>query len=145
MGHLREFVYHLERERDRFKDEEESFTDFVQNLDTECALLDVLASTTEFEEGFEETSMGFAVVTAQNKRWSRGENAPITCDQCSRAIETSEVKRCSKCKFSWYCGANCQRRAWRAHKVDCFEAVATPALGEEGNRTEVIGQVSRES
>ncbi|KAJ7677357.1 hypothetical protein B0H17DRAFT_1079511 [Mycena rosella] len=39
-----------------------------------------------------------------------------------RKVEGTDVERlksCSKCKMSVYCGSDCQKRAWKAHKTKC--------------------------
>ena len=39
------------------------------------------------------------------------------CDFCFSLKE--DLLRCSKCKFARYCGRDCQRKAWKDHKVEC--------------------------
>ncbi|EDO35500.1 predicted protein [Nematostella vectensis] len=39
------------------------------------------------------------------------------CDFCLEKL--SDLQRCSRCKFARYCGASCQRAAWRIHKSEC--------------------------
>ena len=40
------------------------------------------------------------------------------CSHCKR-IPDSRLKRCSKCKYALYCNSECQRRAWRNHRLEC--------------------------
>ncbi|XP_070533413.1 uncharacterized protein [Ptychodera flava] len=42
-----------------------------------------------------------------------------TCHFCKKV--TQSAKQCSACLTVWYCGRECQRRAWRNHKRDCLE------------------------
>lgn len=45
------------------------------------------------------------------------------CDTCFKSPETSNikgVKPCSRCKFVFYCGKDCQKRDWKLHKNECM-------------------------
>lgn len=44
------------------------------------------------------------------------------CDACGKPNEGGDLKRCSKCKLARFCGAECQRASFAAHKVACLEA-----------------------
>ena len=38
------------------------------------------------------------------------------CEQCGSVA----VQRCSRCKTAWYCGRECQVKAWKvSHKATC--------------------------
>lgn len=37
------------------------------------------------------------------------------CGKCGKPA----LQRCSKCKNEWYCGRECQIKAWSAHKEVC--------------------------
>ncbi|KAJ0403789.1 hypothetical protein ATCC90586_003781 [Pythium insidiosum] len=39
------------------------------------------------------------------------------CDK--KAPKGSELKRCTRCKCTFYCGAECQRSHWKDHKISC--------------------------
>lgn len=39
------------------------------------------------------------------------------CDLCFAKSE--ELQRCSKCKFARYCNRECQKSAWKDHKIEC--------------------------
>lgn len=39
------------------------------------------------------------------------------CDVCFAKSE--ELQRCSNCKFARYCNRQCQKSAWKDHKVEC--------------------------
>ncbi|KZV65486.1 hypothetical protein PENSPDRAFT_586812 [Peniophora sp. CONT] len=42
-------------------------------------------------------------------------------DMCNVCMDNGEhVERCSRCKAVGYCGAKCQKKAWKAHKLRCF-------------------------
>lgn len=41
---------------------------------------------------------------------------------CSCCKKEGDVRACVRCRASWYCGKECQRKHWRdGHKSDCFE------------------------
>ena len=40
-----------------------------------------------------------------------------SCSQCG--TQRAALKRCSRCKQAWYCGAECQNAAWKGHKTTC--------------------------
>ncbi|TMW69149.1 hypothetical protein Poli38472_001305 [Pythium oligandrum] len=39
------------------------------------------------------------------------------CDK--KAPKGGELKRCTRCKCTFYCGAECQRGHWKEHKISC--------------------------
>lgn len=39
------------------------------------------------------------------------------CDSCFAKSE--DLQRCSKCKFARYCNRQCQKNAWKDHKIEC--------------------------
>ena len=47
------------------------------------------------------------------------------CQTCNRKEESQEksgklhLKKCGKCRKVYYCSKSCQKKDWRAHKVDC--------------------------
>lgn len=51
---------------------------------------------------------------------SAGSTAPDvrTCDYCKKG-STVKLKLCSRCKQVAYCGSECQKAAWPAHKRQC--------------------------
>lgn len=50
------------------------------------------------------------------------------CDACGLPPEPSKkLVRCGRCKSAWYHNAECQRKAYPAHKKRCRQAKATPA------------------
>ena len=44
----------------------------------------------------------------------QGEKA---CWQCGAG--GLPLKKCSVCGVAWYCGPDCQKAAWKAHKIEC--------------------------
>ena len=47
------------------------------------------------------------------------------CGQCGKDAKN----RCSKCKHEWYCGRDCQIKAWKGHKKLC--ALLSESITEE--------------
>ena len=47
---------------------------------------------------------------------------PTTCSFCGKGAKKkgAELKRCSRCKRVWYCGAECQNAGWKGHKKTCM-------------------------
>ena len=39
--------------------------------------------------------------------------------RCGHCGQKGARARCGRCRQAWYCGAACQRKAWKAHKKDC--------------------------
>ncbi|KAJ6480065.1 hypothetical protein DFH09DRAFT_1214709 [Mycena vulgaris] len=42
--------------------------------------------------------------------------------------DRTTLKRCSRCKLTWYCSSICQTRDWKAHKKTCGKTNFDPAL-----------------
>ncbi|XP_011313227.1 histone-lysine N-methyltransferase SMYD3 isoform X2 [Fopius arisanus] len=55
------------------------------------------------------TAEPFAFVLSEQHRKER-------CDQC---FKSSKISRCAGCQYVYYCGRNCQRKAWAIHKIEC--------------------------
>merc|ERR1719163_1770255 len=45
------------------------------------------------------------------------------CDSCGQPTTT----RCARCKATFFCSRDCQRKAWRLHKLECGVAQPTAA------------------
>ena len=52
-----------------------------------------------------------------------------TCSHCGK--QGAELKRCSGCKQTWYCGAECQTAGWKKHKKKCAPALPLKTFFEE--------------
>lgn len=48
-----------------------------------------------------------------------------------RGLSAKELLKCSGCKEIHFCSRSCQREAWREHKAECTESVATESLEAE--------------
>eukprot|EP01051_Picozoa_sp_SAG22_P010665 SAG22_NODE_971_length_6228_cov_2.774515_3_plen_235_part_00 len=48
------------------------------------------------------------------------------CSICGCSCTTKKLLRCSGCKISWYCGADCQKNAWPRHRAACLRAQGKP-------------------
>ena len=69
---------------------------------------------------------GFQSIMEQRPGAPRTEN----CDHCSKP---GAANSCTRCKAAFYCGADCQKAAWPAHKGACKKAakkLATKADAE---------------
>lgn len=47
------------------------------------------------------------------------------CDK--KAAPGSELRRCTRCKCTFYCNSECQKSHWRDHKLNCIAPGAAPA------------------
>lgn len=46
----------------------------------------------------------------------------FVCDYCGKH-SNAKLSACARCKFIFYCGRECQRAAWPAHRADCGKAL----------------------
>lgn len=55
-----------------------------------------------------------------------GATAPQHCHHCGKAPgpEAARFKICGGCRAVRFCGAECQRAGWKAHKAECGAAAA---------------------
>ena len=67
-----------------------------------------------------------------------------TCANCCKKEGEggTNLKRCMACKYTYYCGAECQKANWKKHKKSC-EYLQMPTIdrayaGEEGSEPAVI-------
>lgn len=44
---------------------------------------------------------------------------PKICAKCHKSQADTPLKRCAKCLNQWYCGRDCQKADWKAHKAFC--------------------------
>lgn len=51
------------------------------------------------------------------KTLTNAKHRGVRCDYCFSDPE--KLFKCSKCKFVWYCGKNCQSSDWKIHKQEC--------------------------
>ncbi|KAL8291711.1 hypothetical protein RQP46_001969 [Phenoliferia psychrophenolica] len=47
---------------------------------------------------------------------------PPPCGGCPSNVDTTKLKRCSRCKKQTYCTESCQKRDWQRHKLECVPA-----------------------
>ena len=57
---------------------------------------------------------------------------------CMGCGATRKLKTCARCKVARFCGAECVRRSWAAHKPHCkrWEARAAAAASVESESTD---------
>ncbi|PPQ85086.1 hypothetical protein CVT26_005604 [Gymnopilus dilepis] len=49
-------------------------------------------------------------------------NLPSACSNCANVSQNGqELQRCGRCKMTWYCSKDCQKKHWPAHKTSCKE------------------------
>eukprot|EP00536_Pseudo-nitzschia_multiseries_P012945 jgi/Psemu1/33633/gm1.33633_g len=46
----------------------------------------------------------------------------VLCDR--KGCDKLATKSCVRCKVTWYCSRECQRKEWKEHKKNCRETVA---------------------
>ncbi|KAI9023438.1 hypothetical protein DFJ74DRAFT_669084 [Hyaloraphidium curvatum] len=46
---------------------------------------------------------------------------PDSCDLCGTE---GKLSKCGRCRVALYCGPDCQRQHWAAHKLKCFQATS---------------------
>ncbi|ORY32417.1 hypothetical protein BCR33DRAFT_534887 [Rhizoclosmatium globosum] len=71
---------------------------------------------TSFELGGVETQELFEKVASVPLRKSEAD--PNTCSYCQKPSIVS-LKYCARCNAVRYCDANCQKLAWKGHKLEC--------------------------
>lgn len=47
------------------------------------------------------------------------------CDK--KAAKGTELRRCTRCKCTFYCNGDCQKAHWKDHKINCIAPGAAPA------------------
>ena len=62
--------------------------------------------------------------------------AAEVCSVCSK----QGAKKCSRCKFQFYCSKECQKKDWKTHKSICREISNTTAQYESTGPTRGIGE-----
>ena len=61
-----------------------------------------------------EASAAAATAAAKSMRKETSASAEATCSQCGK--KGLGFKKCSRCMQASYCGAECQKAAWKGHK-----------------------------
>lgn len=41
------------------------------------------------------------------------------CEYCQQTANVTDMKRCARCKSEYYCNKECQKAAWKDHKLVC--------------------------
>lgn len=86
-------------------------------------------------------------------------NGQGTCRVCQITKDLDKLKRCSQCRTAIYCGAECQRKDWKTHKLECIslelknlarkeipDESTSPLAAIEGmklNTTQIMGTLER--
>jgi splicing suppressor protein 51 len=56
-------------------------------------------------------------------------DATTNCATCKKTgTETPNLKRCAKCKTTYYCSPDCQKADWKSHKKQCSAPGAADAI-----------------
>ena len=86
---------------------------------------------------------GEAAARAHIKENLKKSGRARVCDFCNKRSET-KLRACGKCKFVFYCGADCQRKAWPTHKQDCGSALDRLCVALERNASTIDTQHAAE-
>ena len=68
-----------------------------------------------------------------------------SCAHCGaeKALDGKKLRVCSRCKCTWYCGAECQKTHWRAgHKNHCREISRTMRASRRENGLKTQSQAA---
>jgi Ankyrin repeats (3 copies)/MYND finger/Ankyrin repeat len=57
---------------------------------------------------------------------------PLCCSVCQKEGDSSEIKQCSVCGTTRYCGVDCQKNDWATHKKTCTTAAFKALLAAIG-------------
>jgi hypothetical protein len=70
--------------------------------------------------------------------------AGTVCASCAKPAEEGVValKACSRCKTVYYCGSDCQKNHWKAHKAECKK---NSTSSSSASSSEEAGQVDPRS
>ena len=97
----------------------------AQKLQALAAMCDVKVGTTAGPGGFDfvdQSCKAAAKICVDALR---------TCKGCGKeAKKVSRLMRCGGCMVAVYCNRDCQKRAWRDHKLDCVRIVAAAKAAE---------------
>eukprot|EP01134_Creolimax_fragrantissima_P005926 CFRG5926T1 len=68
-------------------------------------------------------SPGDVVLRAKPFAWTvASDRCENLCNECLQPSAIGTLKKCSICKVAWYCGRECQHRAWMRHKLVCVRS-----------------------
>lgn len=57
----------------------------------------------------------------------------LACDHCGNVAGAEPLKKCVRCGMAYYCGRDCQKAAWQAHKARC----RAPEVWAQGDFTQL--------
>ncbi|WVZ60218.1 hypothetical protein U9M48_010269 [Paspalum notatum var. saurae] len=55
-------------------------------------------------------------------------NRILVASSCDHCFASGNLKKCSMCRVTWYCGSDCQKEEWKLHQLECR---AMAALSED--------------
>ena len=70
----------------------------------------------EERDHYEALSQARKTLGSQKREEKPGPNTK--CNFCQK-IPDSRLRRCSKCHNAYYCKTECQKKAWRQHRIQC--------------------------
>ena len=69
-------------------------------------------------------SQAFAFIVYKTSKINKTKNFCIStvCDNCNliNESELEPLKRCTKCKWVYYCNRSCQKNAWKNYHEECI-------------------------
>ena len=69
-------------------------------------------------------SQAFAFIVYKNSKTNKNKNLCLStvCDNCNliNESELEPLKRCTKCKWVYYCNRSCQKKAWKNYHEECI-------------------------
>jgi hypothetical protein len=80
----------------------------------------VVRATGLYDIEAEKFNLQFSLFTTKECKRLYGMEQPRKCANCNKiTVEKGETQRCAGCDSVRYCGEECQKQAWGAHKPIC--------------------------
>ncbi|KAF6139503.1 hypothetical protein GIB67_005140 [Kingdonia uniflora] len=103
----------------------------MEELQSELSLHGLTISTT--------TDKGEVIISQEPYVYVPNSSPELRCDGC---FAEGNLKKCSACQVSWYCGSSCQKSDWKFHQLEC-KALARLDKGRRKSLTPSIRLMTR--